>query len=132
MSSHDQTPRFNPRGGDKRGPRPFGRPGLSWLTGLALLLVLGLAQMYWFVPQGRTIPYSEFKEYVKNGAVAEIVVGEASIHGSLKNPVSVGARQTKEFTTTRVDDTKLTEELEANNVKYSGEANSRSSAGMPS
>ncbi len=29
--------------------------------------------------------------------------------------------KTKQFTTTRVDDTKLTEELEAKNVKYSGE-----------
>jgi cell division protease FtsH len=102
-----------------------GRPGLSLWYGLALLLVLGLAQMYWFVPQGKAIPYSEFKELVKNGAVSEVVVGDVSVRGTLKQPVANGSRQTTQFTTTRVEDPKLTEELEARGVKYSGEANSR-------
>jgi cell division protease FtsH len=126
MASPNPTPRFNPRGGDRRGPRQIGgRPGVSLWYGLALLLILGLAQMYWFVPQGKAIPYSEFKEYVKNGAVSEIVVGDVSIRGTLKQPIANGSRQTTQFTTTRVEDPKLTEELEARNVKYSGEANSR-------
>jgi len=122
MSSNNQTPRVNPRG----GPRPFGsRPGMTWLAGLGVLLVLGLAQMYWFVPQGKSLPYSEFKELVKSGGVTEVVVGDTSLKGKLKQPVQVGSRQTSDFTTTRVDDTKLTEELEAHGVKYSGEANNR-------
>ena len=59
MPSNNPTPRFNPRGGDRRGPRQIGgRPGMSLWYGLALLLILGLAQMYWFVPAGQTIPYS--------------------------------------------------------------------------
>ena len=104
----------------------MGRPGgYSWLYGVGLLLMLGLAQMYWFVPQGKAIPYSEFKALVKSGGVAEVMVGPDSIHGVLKVPVASGNRQTKEFTTARVDDTKLTEELEANSVKYSGETNNR-------
>ena len=37
--------------------------------GLALLLVLGLAQMYYMAPQGKTIPYSQFKELVKSGGI---------------------------------------------------------------
>jgi cell division protease FtsH len=126
MPSSNPTPRFNPRGGDRRGPRQIGgRPGLSLWYGLALLLILGLAQMYWFVPQGKAIPYSEFKEYVKNGAVSEVVVGDVTIRGTLKQPIANGSRQTTQFTTTRVEDPKLTEELEARGVKYSGEANSR-------
>src|SRR4051812_8601961 len=126
MPSNNPTPRLNPRGGDRRGPRQIGgRPGMSLWYGLALLLVLGLAQMYWFVPAGKTIPYSEFKDYVKNGAVAEVFVGDTSIRGTLKNPMANGNRQTKEFTTNRVEDSKLTEELEARGVKYSGESNSR-------
>ena len=126
MPSSNPTPRFNPRGGDRRGPRQIGgRPGVSLWYGLALLLVLGLAQMYWFVPQGKSIPYSEFKEYVKNGAVTEVVVGDVSIRGTLKQPIANGSRQTTQFTTTRVEDPKLTEELETRGVKYSGEANSR-------
>jgi cell division protease FtsH len=120
------TPRFNPRGGDRRGPRQIGgRPGLTWLYGLALLLILGLAQMYWAVPRGKAIPYSEFKERVKNGGVTEVVVGDVEVRGTLKEPVANGTRTTKDFTTTRVDDPKLTEELEARGVKYSGETNNR-------
>jgi cell division protease FtsH len=126
MPASNPTPRFNPRGGDRRGPRQLGsRPGFSWLYGLALLLILGLAQMYWAVPTGKALPYSEFKEYVKNGSVAEVVVGDQTIRGSLKQPIANGNRQTKDFTTTRVDDPKLTEDLEAKGVKYSGETNNR-------
>ena len=120
------TPRFNPRGGEKRGPRQFGgRPGLSWVYAIALLLLLGLAQMYYFVPQGKSITYSEFKGYVKSDAVTEVIVGEQTIRGTLKEPIANGTRQTKDFTATRVDDPKLTEELEARTIKYSGESNNR-------
>lgn len=126
MAQNNPAPRFNPRGGDRRGPRPLsGRPGFSWLTGLALLLLVGLAQMYYFVPQGKSVPYSEFKSFVKNGSVADVVVGEQAIRGTLKEPVANGNRTTKDFTTTRVDDPKLTEELEARGIRYSGEANNR-------
>src|SRR4051794_40294064 len=126
MPSNNPTPRFNPRGGDRRGPRQIGgRPGMSLWYGLALLLVLGLAQMYWLTPAGKTIPYSEFKEYVKNGAVSEVFVGDTAIRGTLKNPIQNGTRQTREFLTNRVEDSKLTEELEARGVKYSGETNNR-------
>ncbi|MEQ1729711.1 MAG: ATP-dependent metallopeptidase FtsH/Yme1/Tma family protein, partial [Vicinamibacterales bacterium] len=125
MSSNTSTPRSNPRGSDKRGPRFGGRPGLSLWYGVALLLVLGLAQMYWFVPAGKTVPYSEFKEYVRSGGITEVFVGDTAIRGTLKTPVQNGNRQTSEFTTTRVDDPKLTEELESRGVKYSGETNNR-------
>ena len=126
MASNNSTPRANPKGGDKRGPFPFGgRPGMSLWYGLGLLLALGLAQMYWFVPQGKAIPYSEFKQLVKNGGVTEVFVGEQAVRGTLKEPVTSGSRQTKDFTTTRVDDPKLTEELEAQGIKYSGETNNR-------
>ena len=124
--SSNQNPRTNPRGGDRRGPRQFsGRPGLSWAYALGLLLLLGLAQMYYFVPAGKSITYSEFKEYVKNDAVSEVVVGEQNVRGTLKQAVPNGNRQTKEFTATRVEDPKLTEELEARGIKYSGESNNR-------
>ena len=66
---------------------------MSLWYGLALLLILGLAQMYWFVPAGKTIPYSEFKDYVKNGAVTEVFVGDTSIRGTIKNPIANGNRR---------------------------------------
>jgi cell division protease FtsH len=111
------TPRFNPRSGDRRGPAKLGqRPSSLWF-GLALILLVGLAQVYFLAPAGRTISYSEFKTLLKDGKVAEVVVSGQTVHGTLKDEPD----KTKQFTTTRVDDSKLTEELEAKGVKYSGE-----------
>jgi len=89
--------------------------------GLGLVLVILLAQVYWFVPTQRQIPYSEFKSLVKSGAVAKIVVGEQLIRGTLKAPASADGKQSNEFATTRIEDPKLTEELEAQSVEYRGE-----------
>jgi cell division protease FtsH len=120
MASQKPTPRFNPRGGERRGQRPLPpRPASSLWYGLAFLLLLGLAQMYYLAPGGRAIPYSEFKMLVKNGQVAEVTVGDHVIRGTLKSG------DDKRFTTTRVEDPKLTEELEARGVKYSGELANR-------
>ncbi|HWW82403.1 MAG TPA: ATP-dependent zinc metalloprotease FtsH, partial [Vicinamibacterales bacterium] len=82
--------------------------------GLAFLLVLGLVQMYYLAPNGRTIPYSEFKALLRNGQVSEVTIGDQSIRGKLKTAPS-------DFSTTKVDDPKLTEELEAKGTKYMGE-----------
>src|SRR3954471_24006310 len=112
----------NPRGGDRRGTsRLTARPSSPLWYGLVLLLVLGIAQAYYLTPPGRTIPYSEFKQLVKNGEVAEISIGDQAIRGTLK----AGDAKTKPFTVTRVEDPKLTEELEAKNVKYTGEVINR-------
>ena len=43
MAAPKPTPRFNPRGGDRRGTRPMTpRPSSSLWYGLAFLLLLGL------------------------------------------------------------------------------------------
>jgi cell division protease FtsH len=112
----------NPRGGDRRGTsRLTSRSSSPLWYGLALLLVLGVAQAYYMTPPGRSIPYSEFKQLVKNGAVAEVSIGDQAIRGTLK----AGDARTKAFTVTRVEDPKLTEELEAKSVKYTGEVINR-------
>jgi cell division protease FtsH len=122
MPNQRSAPRLNPRGGDRRGQRQLGGRSSSTLWyGLAFLLVLALAQLYYLAPAGRSIPYSEFKSLVKNGQVAEVVVGDQLIHGTLKE----GADKQKTFTVTRVEDPKLTEELEARGVKYTGEVANR-------
>src|SRR6516162_5789957 len=113
------TPRFNPRGGDRRGQRPSpARSASSLWYGLAFLVLLGLAQVYFMAPAGRSIPYSEFKNLLKQGQVAEVTIGEQQIHGKVK-------QEPREFTTTRVEDSKLTEELEAKSVNYKGELTNR-------
>ena len=63
-------------------------------------------------PAGRSIPYSEFKTLVKSGQVAEVTIGDQTIRGTLKRAVPTTSRP-RTFTTTRVEDPKLTEELDA-------------------
>jgi cell division protease FtsH len=120
------SPRFNPRGGERRGQRPLPtRPGTSLWYGLAFLLLLGLVQMYYVTPGSRALPYSDFKQLVKQGQVVEVTIGDQTVRGTLKQAPANDPKQGKEFSTTRVDDPKLTEELEAHGVKYKGEAVNR-------
>lgn len=115
------TPRFNPRGGDRRGPTTP-RPGLSLWYALGFILLLGLVQLYYLAPGGKPVPYSEFKTLLRNGSIAEVNVGEQTIRGTLKDSaVSTSQGVQKQFTTNRIDDPKLVEELESQQVKYSGE-----------
>jgi cell division protease FtsH len=88
---------------------------------LGALLLLAIGQAYFLTPGGRQIPYSEFKAMVRSGQVAEVAVGDTHIRGVLKSPGEAGAA----FSTTRLDDPKLVEELEQAGVKYSGELVSR-------
>src|SRR5215471_8366417 len=100
MASQRPAQRLNPRGSDRRSPRPLsGRPSSPLWYGLAFLLLLGLAQMYYVTPGGRTIPYSEFKALLRNGQVSEVTIGDQTIRGKLKSAPS-------DFTTTKVDDPK--------------------------
>src|SRR2546426_1129088 len=126
MPAPKPGPRFNPRGRDRSGQRPIGpRPAASLWYGLAFLLLLGLAQMYYLAPNGRPLPYSEFKTLLKNGQVVEVTIGEQSIRGTLKQAADTDPKGSKQFTTTRVEDPKLIEELEAKGVKYKGEMANR-------
>jgi cell division protease FtsH len=117
------TPKPNPRG--VRRPLPPRAASSLWY-GLALLLVLGLVQMYYMTPGGRSVPYSEFMTMVQSGQVAEVFIGDQTIHGTLKPGAgAAGDEKSRQFTTNRVEDPKLAEELQAKGVKFSGEAVNR-------
>ncbi|HKF65874.1 MAG TPA: ATP-dependent zinc metalloprotease FtsH [Vicinamibacterales bacterium] len=121
MASPSQKP--NPRGVRRTLPP---RAASSLWYGLALLLVLGLVQMYYMTPGGRSVPYSEFKSMVQSGQVAEVLIGDQTIRGTLKPGAGVsGDDKSRQFTTIRVEDPKLVEELQAKGVKFSGEAVNR-------
>jgi cell division protease FtsH len=85
---------------------------VAFLLGTAILLTL-LATLG---QEGgtRSISYSEFKQLVRAGRVAEVVIGQHRIHGVLKDPPG-------RFTATRVDDPGLIEVLEQRGVKMTGE-----------
>jgi len=86
-----------------------------------------------------TIPYSEFKEHVRKGEIAECTIKETTIEGTIKSKASTtndavaerpttnasasktADRQDFFFRTVRVEDPKLVTDLEAANVKFLGE-----------
>ena len=84
-------------------------------------MLMALAQAWFLAPAGRQISYSEFKAAVRGGQVAEVIVGEQTIRGTFNRDVN-GSRN---FTTARIEDPKLLEELDAAGVKYTGELVSR-------
>jgi cell division protease FtsH len=119
----EKTP--NPRGrrsGDRRLPgRPA--PGTTMWYVLGFILVLALAQLVFLsIQSGDTIAYSEFKRLLREGQVQEVTVAEDRIRGALK-PGSDG--KARPFTTVRIDDPKLVEELDQRGVKHQGEVASR-------
>jgi cell division protease FtsH len=121
MPAQKPASRFNPLGSG--GPRPARpRPGWSLWYGLGLLLLLGVVQMYFMTPAGRTLSYSEFKTLVRSGEVSEVTIGEQSLRGTLK---AGNADKPQLFTVNRVEDPKLAEDLEAKGVKFTGEAMNR-------
>jgi cell division protease FtsH len=90
---------------------------------LGFLLLLALGQAFFFsIQSGRTVPYSDFKTMVRDGRVQEVTVAEDRVRGMLK---TAPEGQPKAFTTVRIEDPKLIEDLEKAGVKYTGEVASR-------
>jgi cell division protease FtsH len=100
-------------------PRPVQS---SWYL-LALFLALAGVQTYLLAPSGKAIPYSDFKDLVAGDKVAEVTVSDQVIRGQLRTG-SADAKS-RAFLTTRVEDPKLVEDLQAHKVKFSGEVASR-------
>ncbi len=109
---------------DRRSTGPQ-RPAFSIWYVLGLLLLLALAQAWFMTPAGRQIPYSEFKALVRGGQIVEATVGDQTINGKLREAQGDGRQRSDLFVTTRIDDPKLVEDLEAHQVRYTGETVSR-------
>jgi cell division protease FtsH len=112
-----------PRGGRPGERRPLGprRPGLSslWYI-LGFIFLLAIVQAYFFTGPAPAIPYSQFKDLVRQDKVTDLTIGDQVIRGKRKADKGLEA-----FTTTRVEDPKLVEELEQHQLKYTGEVASR-------
>jgi cell division protease FtsH len=115
----------NPRGkkpGERRLTPRTGPSSAMWYV-LGFLLLLALGQAFFFsIQSGRTVPYSDFKTMVRDGRVQEVTVAEDRVRGMLK---TAPEGQPKAFTTVRIEDPKLIEDLEKAGVKYTGEVASR-------
>jgi len=116
---------MNPRERRPGDRRTFGGPGRPspaiWYV-LGFMFLVALGQAYFLTPGGRTIPYSEFKSLVRGGEVSEVTVGDQTVRGTLRKDDGKGGNA---FTTARIEDPKLVEDLEAHQVKYTGEVISR-------
>jgi cell division protease FtsH len=85
------------------------------------LLLVAAVQAYFMSGSGQQIPYSQFKTLLRDDKVTEVTIGEQTIHGKLKPNATQSGGSSGSFSTTRVDDPKLVEELEQRQVGYSGE-----------
>ena len=110
----------NKRPGEKR-TLGAPRPGSAVWYVLGILLVMALLQGLLTSTGGQQVSYSEFKRAIRSGQVADVTVGDQTISGNYKRDVNGG----RKFSTTRIEDPKLVEDLEAAGVKYTGELVSR-------
>ncbi len=87
---------------------------------IALLLVFGL-QFLFVRGTSREIPYSEFKQYLEQGLIREVVVSDTEVRGLITRSET----EQEQFVTHRVDDPELVKQLEEKGVRFSGrQANS--------
>jgi FtsH Extracellular len=116
--SDTQPPAKNRRSAERRtGPRAA--PGGAVWYVLGFLVLLALAQAFFLKLQpGDTVSYSEFKALVRADKVQEVTLSDEKLYGTLK---PVGTEKGKSFSAVRVVDAKLPEDLEAHQVKYTGE-----------
>jgi cell division protease FtsH len=90
--------------------------------GLSLFGLLLIANLVTSVlRQGETIDYSQFKTLLTQGRIVEADVAKEAITGTYLN----GENREVKFTTNRVDDPKLADELQAQKVRFRGEPDNR-------
>ena len=113
---------FNPSNAQgKRNALPPKAHFSMWYFVMAFLLFTYL-QQYLFSAKVETIPYSEFKQYVAEGAVSKLTIGPENINGTLEGKGQVPGQG---FTTIRVNDPGLVKDLDEHNVSYSGHYESK-------
>ncbi|HOI93937.1 MAG TPA: ATP-dependent zinc metalloprotease FtsH [Syntrophobacter fumaroxidans] len=87
-----------------------------WYFILALLLIVWM-QTYMGEQQSEKISYSEFKQRVYDGNVQNLLIEQDRITGTMKENDGPGRR----FNTIRVEDPELVKQLEAKNIRFSGD-----------
>ena len=106
---------------------------------LALVIML-MVQNYFASEHTQTITYSQFKDLAQKGLIENVVIGEKTIHGSVKaegvkqifTPEQLKAlpadvkegKKPHPFNTIRVEDPGLTDELQKARIPFQGEISS--------
>ncbi len=97
---------------DKTAP-PRGTRFNIWYMVLAIFLFSYL-QQFMFSSKSETIAYSQFKQYVEQGMVSELVIGPENIKGMLAGTPK------RAFNTVRINDPNLVADLDKHKLSYSG------------
>ena len=107
---------------NKRALPPKARFSI-WYFVITMLFMFYM-QQYFFSGKVETIPYSQFKQYVDEGTVENVIIGPENIRGTLKgSPVRV-------FATVRVNDLDLVKALDERNISYSGQYENKFLSGL--
>lgn len=83
---------------------------------VVVLLLISFLQSFFTEPQRDKVPYSEFKQWVSDGKVENLVIGPERIRGDVKDDKGTA----RPFVTVRVQDPDLVKMLDQKGVKYSG------------
>lgn len=88
---------------------------------LLFLVIMYLVQLF-ISPRADEIPYSKFREYLRQGLITDCSVGSNLIRGHYKKfSLADGKEESVSFITVPVYNPNLLEELEKKGVKYKGE-----------
>ena len=93
-----------------------------WFAAALFGLLLLVNVVSTAVQQGKELPYSDFKALLAQGQIAELVVAETIVRGTHVDP---NGGSPIAFHSVRVADPKLVDELQAQQVKYKAELESR-------
>lgn len=96
----------------------------------ALLLMAAVMVTIFLFPPIHDIPYSQFKQLLRAGKVADLKIGTSTIQGILVDHTAIPHTDTpaantstsQRFTTIRVEDPNLVNELETHGIVFSGQA----------
>jgi cell division protease FtsH len=89
-----------------------------WYLLIAFWAIILLQEAYFLVQHLDEIPYSQFKQWVVEGKVAEVAITPTTIHGKLK---PANERETPRlFKVVRVEDPDLVRLMEQRQVKFAG------------
>jgi cell division protease FtsH len=84
-----------------------------------ILFMITVLPFFFFSPQKNQVPYSEFKQWLGDGKVSEVVISDKTIQGT-----RIESGKAQPFSTVRVDDPALIPTLESKKIKVTGEIQS--------
>ena len=107
---------------DKNKNKENKTKNFTYLYFIVVLIVLGLLNGYFFSKgEMRTIQYSEFKELITKGKIADVSIDKETIQGDL----TLEDGKKVKFLTVRVEDPDLIKDLQKNNIKYAGRSENK-------